>query len=94
VTKKTNKQSSFINKYQWILFVFKKSYLMGNGMLTLKFTNLIKVLYKWLYYLYEEFKKSKGAQYFNDIKNHEYEVFVYLDTILQMFIMKSSMQTL
>jgi len=67
---------------------------MGNGMLTLKFTNLIKVLYKWLYYLYEELKKSKGAQYFNDIKNHEYEVFVYLDTILQMFIMKSSMQML
>jgi hypothetical protein len=52
---------------------------MGNGMLTLKFTNLIKVLYKWLYYLYDKLKKSKGAQYFNDIKNHEYEVFVYLD---------------
>jgi hypothetical protein len=38
-------------------------------------------------------KKSKG-EYFNDNKNHEYEVFVYLDTVLQMFIMKSLMQML
>jgi hypothetical protein len=43
MTNKTSKQSSFIDKYQWTLFVFEKSYLMGNGMLqTLKFTNLNK----------------------------------------------------